>query len=98
MTPASIELDTNVRRALELGRTGATEDREVIKEMRLNRAVNGRLNRTGAFSSGGPDLSFATGRPRDPMFYWKQNNPFDVRKHDELKKLRAFCRLVYMSH
>jgi len=44
------------------------------------------------------NVSFATGRPRDPMFYWRQNNlPYDVTKDDELKKIRAFCRILYMT-
>jgi hypothetical protein len=75
----------------------------VIDEMRRNRAVNGRLGRmtrtATTVSGGGADVQFATGRPRDPMFYWRQNNiPYDVTRDDELKKIRAFCRLLYMTH
>jgi hypothetical protein len=81
----------------------------VIEEMRRNRAVNRRtgIRRTGtmvggggaAGFGGGADVTFATGRPRDPMFYWRQNNiPYDVTKDDELKKIRAFCRLLYLTH
>lgn len=45
------------------------------------------------------NMSMATGRPRDPMFYWKQNHlPFDFTKQSELRKLREFCRLLYMTH
>jgi hypothetical protein len=77
-----------------------------LDEMRRNRAINRRIGRrvtgttveTGGFS-GGADVQFATGRPRDPMFYWRQNNiPYDVTKDDELKKVRAFCRLLYLTH
>ena len=81
-------------------RTASTEENPEVTEMRKNRAVN---RRTAAASSGagrgGSQLSFATGRPRDPLFYWKQNNlPYEVEKHDELKKVRAFCRLLYLTH
>lgn len=45
------------------------------------------------------NISMSTGRPRDPMFYWKQNHlPFDFTKQSELRKLREFCRLLYMTH
>lgn len=89
------------------GRTRGVGDDDVLQEMRRNRAVNsrvGRLTRTGSTVGGGPagggaDIQFATGRPRDPMFYWRQNNiPYDVTKDDELKKIRAFCRLLYLTH
>jgi hypothetical protein len=89
-------------------REGLGPDSE-LEEMRRNRAVNRRtgMRRTGATISGGAggnfgggaDVQFATGRPRDPMFYWRQNNiPYDVTKDDELKKIRAFCRLLYLTH
>jgi hypothetical protein len=48
---------------------------------------------------GGTDMDFAIGRPRDPMFYWRQNNlPFDISKDEEMAKLRDFCRLLYLTH
>jgi hypothetical protein len=63
-------------------------------EMRRNRAVNKKVAAAGS----GSDISFATGRPRDPLFYWKQNNlPYDFGKHEELRKVRAFCRLLYQT-
>lgn len=71
---------------------------DVITEMRRNRRVAAGLQRTattGATPGMGPagaNVSFATGRPRDPMFYWRTNNiPYDVTKDDELKKIREFC-------
>ena len=82
------------------------------QEMRKNRRVNGRLARTSrlareaAFgggaaagaSSGFSDIQFATGRPRDPLFYWRQNNlPYDFSQNEELAKVRAFCRLLYQT-
>lgn len=59
--------------------------------------------KTAAISSsmgnGTSNMTMATGRPRDPMFYWKQNHlPFDFTKQAELRKLREFCRLLYMTH
>lgn len=79
-------------------RTAARTDDETLNEMRLNRRVAMRKTSAGAMSPGG-SLTMATGRPRDPMFYWRQNNlPYDVTQEDELKKIRAFCRLLYMTH
>jgi hypothetical protein len=70
-----------------------------VQEMRRNRAVNRKTANTAGGMRGGSSLSFATGRPRDPMFYWKQNNlPYDLYDHQELKKVRAYCRLLYQSH
>lgn len=85
-------------------RAAAAEQDPLVGEMGRNRAVNQRLARamekTGnAPGRGGADLSFATGRPRDPMFYWRQNNlPWDISKEEELKKIRAYCRILYMTH
>lgn len=46
----------------------------------------------GLFSNSGDAVTMATGRPRDPMFYWRQNNiPFDFTKPEELRKIREFC-------
>jgi hypothetical protein len=79
-----------------------------VKEARQNRRVNARngmlSRRTGAYGSGGAsgggfgDIQFATGRPRDPLFYWRQNNlPYDFSENEELAKVRAFCRLLYQT-
>jgi hypothetical protein len=69
----------------------------VLAEMRYNRRVARR--KQAATGMGGPEVSFATMRPRDPMFYWRQNNiPWDVTKDDELIKIRNFCRILYLTH
>lgn len=50
------------------------------------------VRRHTAALTNGSSLQMAMGRPRDPMFYWKQNNiPFDFTKPEELKKIREFC-------
>lgn len=75
----------------------AVEQTPEVQEMRRNRAVMQKKANGGG--RGSSDLSFATGRPRDPMFYWRQNNlPYDTSKQAELQKIRAFCRLLYMTH
>lgn len=82
-------------------RTAAAEDNPEVDEMRRNRAVMRKKGAAGSGSAGGGggNMQFATGRPRDPLFYWKQNNlPYDVGEHNELKRVRAYCRLLYMSH
>jgi hypothetical protein len=83
-------------------RSGDSDD--VVSEMRLNRRVAMRKQGYGGNGipgngGSGANMAFATGRPRDPMFYWRQNNiPWDVTKDDELKKIRAFCRVLYLTH
>ena len=86
----------------ELIKNGAVSNEDVITEMRANRRVNQKTGFLGGNPGGGgsaANFSFATGRPRDPEFYWRQNNyPFDVGKNEELIKLRNFMRLLYVSH
>jgi hypothetical protein len=81
-----------------LSRFAPKGDEAVLDEMRRNRRQ--AMRRQGyAPGIGNADLSFATSRPRDPMFYWRQNNiPWDVTKDDELKKIRNFCRILYLTH
>lgn len=70
-----------------------------MAEMRKNRAVNRRVASTTNGGGGGAGVSFATGRPRDPMFYWKQNNlPFDTTKIEELIQLRGLCRAISQTN
>ncbi len=70
--------------------TASVEQSPEVAEMRQNRRVNQKIANTSGRQ--GSDIQFATGRPRDPMFYWKQNNlPYDTSKDDELKKIRNFC-------
>lgn len=69
-----------------------------LAEMRQNRRINKSAASAGA-GRGGSQLAFATGRPRDPLFYWKQNNlPYDTADHSELKKIREYTRLLYQTH
>src|SRR4051812_43544579 len=83
---------------LRKGVAGQSDNPEVV-EMRKNRNVM-RRTAANAGGTGSPSsLSFATGRPRDPLFYWRQNNlPYDTTKDEELKKIREFCRLLYQTH
>ncbi len=82
--------DNDYLAALSRGRKGAIDD-PTVSEMKKNRRINAR---TGSINGGrgGGNLSFATGRPKDPMFYWKQNNlPYDINKPEEMKKIREYC-------
>lgn len=86
--------DKEVLAALSLGRKGAVDD-PTANEMRANRRV--AMRREGAVNQG--SVTFATGRPRDPLFYWKQNNlPYDQSKPEEMKKIREYCRILYATH
>jgi hypothetical protein len=99
--------------ARQLGRTmgiGAASSEQMspeVAEARKNRRINARTasvgrrqgySTGGAGGSGSSDIQFATGRPRDPLFYWRQNNlPYDFSQNEELAKVRAFCRLLYQT-
>ncbi len=75
---------------------GRSED-EVAAEVRRNRRANQKTGVSIRGGSGGIDL--ATGRPVDPMFYWKQSNlPYEIEKPEELAKVREFCRLLYRTN
>jgi len=81
--------------ALAKGKQGAVDTSDVVAEMRANRRItknaSGGVN-SGQGMGGVGQFSFATARPRDPLFYWRQNNlPYDVAKDEELEKIRAFC-------
>ncbi|WP_428957916.1 hypothetical protein [Streptomyces sp. cg35] len=66
-------------------------------EMRANRRI--RRQASDGMGRSGPSVNFATGRPRDPLFYWRQNNmPFQFDDPAQMQKMRAYCRLVYASH
>lgn len=86
------QLSSDVRRALELGRSGPAED-PTAEEMRLNRMAK------QASSRGVGSFSLATQRPRDPMFYWEQNNlPYKTNDPGDLSKIRQYCAHLYKAH
>jgi hypothetical protein len=103
---AALERDRRVSegmsRMLAYGSADGSMTPEVA-EARKNRSVNRRTAAYGAGGAGGAgggfgDIQFATGRPRDPLFYWRQNNlPYDFSQNEELAKVRAFCRLLYQT-
>lgn len=91
-------LDRISERFGKFRRHAKTDGSPEAAEMRRNRAV---VRKTGSSTgqSGASNLSFATGRPRDPLFYWRENNlPYDFYKEGELKKVRELCRLLYVTH
>lgn len=80
------------------GTAATTSDKtdRVVAEMRHNRRVN---QKTANNNNSAVNMSFATGRPRDPLFYWRQNNlPYDFTNPDELVKIREYARLLYLTH
>ena len=67
----------------------ADPNAELIATMGANRRVNQRL---ASGSNAGASISLATGRPTDPLFYWKNANlPYNIWEKNELEKVRAFC-------
>jgi hypothetical protein len=81
----------NIQRSMS-GR-GRSEN-EVAEEMRRNRRAS--MQRRGSM---GGTVNLASGRPKDPMYYWQQANmPYDMNKMEELEKIRAFMRILYITH
>lgn len=100
--PTKFGTNDPVGRAMELGQRGPAED-PTVSAMHRNRRVNARqaraMERTAMTTGGSGSINFATGKPNDPMFYWQQNNlPYRVHEPEELKKLRAYCKLLYLTH
>lgn len=87
----------DVADALSRGRQGPSPtDWSEATKMRLSRISSRR--RTAAVGGGGGDVSFATQRPRDPMWYWRDSMlPYDIRSPEELVRLREWCRFIYRS-
>lgn len=87
--------------ALDRGRSGAIPtDPEVLREMSIRRrASRPSLRSLGATAFGGTtNISYATMRPRDPMFYWRESGlPLDMSDPKELSRLRTWCRFMYGS-
>lgn len=84
-----------LRRLFAANRTSDPEDPNggLIAQMGMNRSVNMRRN------SSANSISLATGRPTDPMFYWRNANlPYNIWEKGELEKVRAFCRMLYILH
>lgn len=75
---------------------GIQSDNPEVAEMAMNRAVNRRV------ATGGADLSLASSRPKDPLWYWRQGNlPYNIWDDPmglEMAKVRELCRLLYVTH
>lgn len=84
--------------ALAAGKEGpAPTDGAEARRMGVQRLRNQRVG--SAYTGGSGNLSFATQRPRDPQFYYQQNNlPYDLKDPKQLQALRQLCRHVYASH
>lgn len=97
----------NVRRAKEETGTGLpfqnpnrnkSQDEQTLAHLKASKLRNSRMQRAGSIAGSG-SIQQATGRPRDPMWYWKQNNlPFNFADPNELMRIRQFCRLLYVTH
>ena len=73
-------------------------DEQTLAHLKAQKLRSHRMQRSGSLGSA-PSMQMATGRPRDPMWYWKQNNiPFNFADPTELHRIREFCRLLYVTH
>lgn len=81
-------------KAMTRGGQAQTDGTPESQQMKANRRIS--MRKQGAAT---PTTAFATGRPRDPLFYWKQNNlPYEVDDEAQLRQLRTYCRLLYQTH
>lgn len=86
-------LNSDVEAALRRGLTGPASDSDDKSTMAHNRRV------ASAARGGGGNITMATARPRDPMFYWEANNlPYKWDTEDGIQKIREYSRMVYMTH
>jgi hypothetical protein len=90
--------------ALDRGRSGpAPTSEDELRMMRLSRRTAAQQRfapRTAAAigTSGSASLSYATQRPRDPMFYWRDSSmPYEIEKEEDLVNIRKWCRFIYRS-
>jgi len=89
---------SDVQRALQLGKQGSiSADPGELHHAAQVRRTNQKF--AAATSSGsGSNYSFATQRPLDPMFYWRESGmPYDVDDEKVLIELREWCRFIYRS-
>lgn len=103
--PDGVERDTGrpmgvdpvVAQALHRGSLmGPADDSEEKSEMALSRRLASAA-RVNGHGRGG--LTMATARPRDPMFYWEQNNlPYKWDTPEGLTLIRRYARMLYMTH
>jgi hypothetical protein len=71
---------------------GPPDPNAAVGHIRGQQMASTRMRRQAATGGGTAAMQLATSRPRDPMWYWKQNNiPFDFTEPEELKKIREFC-------
>lgn len=97
-TPYESEVTKRLGQFSATHRGGSLQLTGTEKEMRHNRRVNLK-KQAAAGGDSGAGVQFATGRPRDPLFYWKQNNlPYDFNEADHLRRIREYCSLLYSSH
>src|SRR5690606_11815313 len=62
-------------------------------------ALSRRLSSAARVSGHGGGITMATARPRDPMFYWEQNNlPYRWDTEEALRQIRRYARMLYMTH
>lgn len=79
--------------ALSRGARGPVDD---IAGLAAVKAMRRQGSTAGVPSRG---MAMAIQRPRDPMFYWEQNNlPYKWDDPEGLRKIREYSRMVYMTH
>jgi hypothetical protein len=88
---------TPVTKALDAGRQGPIPTDPATRKA-MHRA---RMDKVGSSVGGGGSMSmsFASGRPQDPFWYWQQRNlPYDFTDPNHLMLLRQLCRHIYKAH
>lgn len=95
-SPQAQDLFKKASAALRAGQQQKDEEGEQLSLIGGLRAGRG-ISKTADVTSS--QVSFATGRSHDPMFYWRQSNiPYDYEKAEELIKLRRYAKMIYLTH
>jgi hypothetical protein len=90
----------NVRRAVDeqaaksnmFGAPRMNRDKETLDHLSRAKMSMSRRASQGTGVNNAPSMQMASGRPRDPMWYWKQNNiPFNFTEPAEMQRIREFC-------
>lgn len=92
LASAKESMSATSSRATPRGAAPVPTDLGEARDMNMQRLRNQRV-------AYGGDMSYATQRPRDLLFYMQQSSSqYDLSNPDQMKVLRALCRHIYRTH
>lgn len=94
MAETSLE---DLQKLFSAARSGRTVTAQAGDSEAVQMERNRRINQTK--TAGSSSVTISPGRPTDPMFYWANRNlPYDISKEDQMKQVRDFSRILYLTH